>query len=155
MNHKRKICSHVQGFHNTATYICNSCQNFGKRLSTNFTCTSIKIERNSICSENHIRKINQDYEIIINKLHLYYDMKLITFSIDRDKKLIIQFPVFTQTYTQQLLILYQIRNSTSPYHRSEHTGGFLHASTDGQTIHCTKLYHNQTAGMQNMQKNRL
>ena len=35
-------------------------------------------------------------------------MKLVTFGIDKDKNLIIQFPVFIQPYTQQLLILYQI-----------------------------------------------
>ena len=35
-------------------------------------------------------------------------MKLVTFSIDRDKNLIIQFPVFIHPYTQQLLVLYQI-----------------------------------------------
>ena len=41
-------------------------------------------------------------------LHLYYDMKLVTFGIDKDKNLVVQFPVFTQLYRQQPLILYQI-----------------------------------------------
>ena len=35
-------------------------------------------------------------------------MPLITFSIDEDMNLIIQFPVFVQPYTQKLLILYQL-----------------------------------------------
>ena len=35
-------------------------------------------------------------------------MKLVTFGIDEDRNLIIQFPVFVQPYTQQELILYQI-----------------------------------------------
>ena len=35
-------------------------------------------------------------------------MKLVTFGIDDNKNLIIQFPVFIQPYTQQPLILYQI-----------------------------------------------
>ena len=35
-------------------------------------------------------------------------MKLVTFVIDRDRNLIIQFPVFVQPYTQQPLILYQL-----------------------------------------------
>ena len=35
-------------------------------------------------------------------------MKLVTFGIDRDKNFVIQFQVFIQPYTQQLLILYQI-----------------------------------------------
>ena len=52
-------------------------------------------------------KCNPDYDIVIKRLHLYYDMKLVTFGIDRDRNLIIQFPVFVQPYTQQPLILYQ------------------------------------------------
>ena len=41
-----------------------------------------------------ISKSNQDYEIVLNRLYLYYDMKLVTFGIDYQKNLIIQFPVF-------------------------------------------------------------
>ena len=44
-----------------------------------------------------ITKSNQDYEIILSGLHLYYDMKLVTFGIDYQKNLIIQFPVFCPT----------------------------------------------------------
>ena len=43
-----------------------------------------------------ITKSNQDYEIVLNRLHLYYDMKLVTFGIDYQKNLIIQLPVFVQ-----------------------------------------------------------
>ena len=53
-------------------------------------------------------KSNPDYDIVIKRLHLYYDMKLVTFGIDRNRNLIIQFPVFVQPYTQQPLILYQL-----------------------------------------------
>ena len=35
-------------------------------------------------------------------------MKLVTFGVGKDKNLIVQFPVFIQPYTQQLLVLYQI-----------------------------------------------
>ena len=55
-----------------------------------------------------IHKTNPDYDIVINKLHLYYDMKLVTFGINNDQNLIVQFPVFIQPYTQQPLILYKI-----------------------------------------------
>ena len=41
-------------------------------------------------------------------------MQLVTFGIDKDKNLIIQFPVFIQPYTQQPLILYQLE--TVPVH---------------------------------------
>ena len=43
-----------------------------------------------------IRKTNPDYDLVIKRLHLYYDMKLVTFGKDRDRYLIIQFPVFIQ-----------------------------------------------------------
>ena len=35
-------------------------------------------------------------------------MKLVTFGIDKNKNLIIQFPVFIQPYAKQPLILYQV-----------------------------------------------
>ena len=55
-----------------------------------------------------LRMTNPDYDLVIDRLHLYYDMQLVTFGIDRDKNLIIQFPVFIQPYTQQPLALYQL-----------------------------------------------
>ena len=39
---------------------------------------------------------------------------MVTFGIDRDKNLIIQFPVFMQPYTQQPLILYQLETVPVP-----------------------------------------
>ena len=41
-------------------------------------------------------------------------MKLVTFGIDKDKNLIIQFPVFIQPYTQQAVVLYQIETVPIP-----------------------------------------
>ena len=49
---------------------------------------------------------NPDYDLVLDRLHLYYDMPLVTFGIDKDMKRIIQFPVFMQPYTQKSLILY-------------------------------------------------
>ena len=49
-----------------------------------------------------ITKSNQDYEIVLNRLYLYYYMKLVTFGIDYQKNLVIQFPVFVQPYTQTI-----------------------------------------------------
>ena len=36
-----------------------------------------------------IQKTNPDYDIVVKRLHLYYDMKLVTVGIDRDRNLII------------------------------------------------------------------
>ena len=55
-----------------------------------------------------IQKTNPDYDVVIKMLHLCYDMKLVTFGIDRDRNMIVQFPAFIQPYTQQPLILYQV-----------------------------------------------
>ena len=41
-------------------------------------------------------------------------MQLVTFGIDKDKILIIQFPVFIQPYTQEPLILYQLETVPVP-----------------------------------------
>ena len=61
-----------------------------------------------------IRKTNPDYDLVIDRLHLYYDMKLGTFDIDKERNLIIQFPLFIQLYTQQPPILYQIETVPVP-----------------------------------------
>ena len=49
---------------------------------------------------NEVRKTlqvtNPDYDLVIDRLHLYYDMQLLTFGIDKDRNLITQFPVFVQ-----------------------------------------------------------
>ena len=42
-------------------------------------------------------------------------MKLVTFGIDKERNLIVQYPVFVQPYTQQLLILYQIEMVLVPF----------------------------------------
>ena len=41
-------------------------------------------------------------------------MKLVTFGIDKERNLIIQFPVFVQPYTQKRLIMYQIETVPIP-----------------------------------------
>ena len=55
-----------------------------------------------------------DYDLVLDRLHLYYDMPLIAFSIDKDMNLIIQFPVFVQPYTKKPLILYQLETVPFP-----------------------------------------
>ena len=51
---------------------------------------------------------NPDYTLVLDRLHLYYDMQLVTFGMDSDMNLVIQFLVFIQPYMQKLLILYQL-----------------------------------------------
>ena len=51
----------------------------------------------------------------MDRLHLYYDMQLVTFSIDKDMNIVIQFPVLIQPYTQKPLILYQLETVPVPF----------------------------------------
>ena len=57
---------------------------------------------------------NPDYTLVLDRLHLYYDMQLVTFGIDSNMNLVIQFPVFIQPYTQKPLILYQLETVPVP-----------------------------------------
>ena len=61
-----------------------------------------------------ITKSNQDYKIVLNRLYLYYNMKLVMFGNDYQKNLIIQFPMFVQPYTQTKLTLYQVKTVPVP-----------------------------------------
>ena len=44
--------------------------------------------------KNSLHITNPDYALVLDRLHLYYDMQLVTFGIDKDMNLIIQFSVF-------------------------------------------------------------
>ena len=61
-----------------------------------------------------IVKSNKDYDLVLTRLYLYYDMKLVTFGIDNQRNLIVQFPVFVQPYTHKRLIMYQIETVPVP-----------------------------------------
>ena len=57
---------------------------------------------------------NPDYNLVIDRLHLYYDMQLVTLGIDKDMNPVIQFPVLIQPYTQKPLIVYQLEMVPGP-----------------------------------------
>ena len=62
-------------------------------------------------------------------------MKLVMFGIDKERNLIIQFPVFIQPYMQQPLILYQIETVPMPIidqHRQAHS--YTHPQIDKPCI---------------------
>ena len=54
-------------------------------------------------------------------------MKLATFGNDKERNLIIQFPVFIQPYTQQPLILYQVETVPVPIiHRNTQAHSYMY-----------------------------
>ena len=61
-----------------------------------------------------LQHTNPDYTLVLERLHLYYDMQLVTFGIDRNMNLVIQFPVFIQPYIQKPLVLYQLETVPVP-----------------------------------------
>ena len=61
-----------------------------------------------------LQQTNPDYALVLDRLHLYYDMQLVTFGIDMEMNLVIQFPVFIQPYIQKPLILYQLETVPVP-----------------------------------------
>ena len=76
--------------------------------------TPLKLQEILNSTKEMLTKTNPDYDIVIKRLLLYYDMKLVTFGIDRNRNLIIQFPIFMQPYTQQPLTLYQLETVPVP-----------------------------------------
>ena len=104
-------------------------------------------------SKIHWHITNPDYELVLDKLHLYYDMQLVTFGIDKDMNLIMQFPVFIQPYTQKPFILYQNRDSSCFNFGQEHKGSIIHALASQEGLHCLKfrnLYFFETTGVKIM-----
>ena len=73
-----------------------------------------KLEAILLQVKSALTKTNKDYDLGLNRLYLYYDMKLVMFGIDNQKNLIIQFLVFVQPYTQTKLTLYQIETVPIP-----------------------------------------
>ena len=63
-----------------------------------FTPLKLKEILNAI--RTTVRKTNPDYDLVRKRLYPYYDMKLVTFGIDKDRNQIIEFPIFIQPYTQ-------------------------------------------------------
>ena len=66
--------------------------------------------------------------MVLTRLYLYYDMKLVTFGIVSQRNLIIQFPVFVQPYTQTRLILYQIETVLVPVLDTNYQAPVIHTT---------------------------
>ena len=77
-------------------------------------------------------------------------MKLVTFGIDKDRNLIIQFPVFIQPYTQQPLILYQTGTvQVSIIDQNKQAHSYTHLQIDRPY---RNIYHHKAARIKNFQR---
>ena len=74
---------------------------------------------------------NPDYDVVIKRLHLYFEMKLVTFDINEERNLIVQFSVFVQPCTQQQLLLYQVEMvPVSIIDQNKQTHSYIHLQVD-------------------------
>ena len=74
----------------------------------NTLLTSKKLQKILSEVKRSLHTSNPDYTLVLYRLHLYYDMQLVTFGIDSNMNLVNQFLVFIQQYTQKPLTLYQL-----------------------------------------------
>ena len=79
-----------------------------KGMPTNITPAPSKLSKILHEVKQVLSKTNKNYGLVLKGMYKYYDMKLVTFGIDQDRNLIIQFRVFIYPYTQKPLTLYQI-----------------------------------------------
>ena len=70
--------------------------------------TSSKLQEILKKSTKSLQQTNPDYALVLDRLHLYCNMQLVTFGIDREMNLVFQFPVFIELYIQKPLTLYQL-----------------------------------------------
>ena len=63
---------------------------------------------------NMIKDQNPDYVLALPHLTDYYDMRLVTFSLDEEDRLIICFPIFIKEHKREPMILYQIETVKVP-----------------------------------------
>ena len=79
-----------------------------------------------------LQHTNPAYTLVLERLHLYYDMLLMIFGINRDMNLVIQFLVFIHLYIQKPLVLHQLESVPVP---------ILDTNTEAQS--CTHLHVNK------------
>ena len=98
-----------------------------KRYLPNTLIKPNKLQENLTEVKNSLHISNPDFSLVLDRLHLYYDMQLITFGIDKDTNLVIQFPVFIQPYTQKPLVLYQLETVSVPIlDRNNEAQSYMH-----------------------------
>ena len=82
-----------------------------------FLITPYKLQEIINLVKETLIKSNPDYDIVIKRLHLYYDMKLVTFRIDQDRTLNNTISNFHATIYTTTTDLISIRNSSSSHNR--------------------------------------
>ena len=66
------------------------------------------IVRISQAALSMIKNKHPDYVLAIPQASSYYDMRLVTFGIDEDDRLVVCFPIFVKDFSRKSMTLYQI-----------------------------------------------
>ena len=82
-----------------------------------------------------LQQTNPYYTLVFERLNLYYNMPLVTFGVDRNMNLVIQFPVFIQPYIQKPLVLYQLETVPVPILDTNMEANFIHPPMCEQTLY--------------------
>ena len=75
----------IQGINNPAAYICTPIRILAKGYLPISLITPSKLREILSDVKIAVRKTNPGYDFMIDRLHLYYNMQLVTFGIDKDK----------------------------------------------------------------------
>ena len=101
---------------------------------------------------------NPGYTLVLDRLHLYYDLQLVTFGINSDMNLVIQFPVFIQPYTQETFNFIPTGDSSSSCFGSKYQGSILHTFENQKALYRFKfrnIHLTQATRIKIMQEDRL
>ena len=77
-----------------------------------------------------LHNTNPDYNLVLDRLHLYYHMQFVTFGIDKDMNLIIQLPVFIQTIHSNTLNFIPVGDCTHSYFGQKYQSTIIHTFED-------------------------
>ena len=80
--------------------------------------TPLKLKEILSMAQMTIRKMNPDYDLVIKRLHLYNDMRLVTFGIAGKKSNNSISSIHTAIHTAGISTVSD-RNSSNSYHRPE------------------------------------
>ena len=91
-----------------------------------------------------IGKENPDYVLALPHITDYYDMKLVTFALDEEDRLIICFPIFVKDYNKEAMTLYQIETVKVPIvDKNPNASSYTELSIQKPYIASNKAYYIQ------------
>ena len=108
---------YISLYRNLITQLCtyiSAIRILAKGYLPNTLITPKKLQEILTEFKRSLHITNPNYTLALDRLHLYYDMQLVTFGLNSDMNLVIQFTVFIQSYTQKPLILYQLETVPIP-----------------------------------------